>query len=614
MPVEHIPLGALLTSKRNVRRTDRKADLDALAASIAAHGLLQNLTVVRAPEERFEVVAGARRHAALKLLAKAGTIARDFAVPCFIIDEGDAAEASLAENVQRVAMDVMDEVDAFAALAAGGMPVDDIARRFGAGVRHVEQRLALARLSPKIKAAYRKGDVSLDAARAFCISDDTVQQETVFRQMAKPIVHAAGVRAHLTRGRVPASDRLATLVGIDAYEAAGGRIVRDLFEPDLAYFDDGELLRRLAFEMADVWRGACLAEGWGWVEINLGHARFEGMAGERLEPTRRPLDPDERDRLGRLDDEIAVLEDALADAEDEDERFAELDRLVTARDEIADGSLSWDRERMAHAGVVISVDHGGRPSFVRGVIKRTDLKAIAKLGARRDTDGGDVSGEVATTAAATPDSEYGPRPGRGLTEALTRARTVALRAALVAHPQAALALLVHVLASRSIGAGVTLGVDIVARTHLHDDAAAFVAAREDMQRGWRDDGPRLDALFASTSEDLLKALAVLTAETIDLSHAGVDAGGGDRQALADALASALDLDMAAYWTPQLEFWMQCPKAYILKALADAPSMAALAARRRGVADARRWRLASRTACDARAERCARAHRCRRRHR
>jgi ParB family chromosome partitioning protein len=43
---QYIPLNNLVVSPRNVRRKDRKADIDALAASIASRGLLQNLCVV----------------------------------------------------------------------------------------------------------------------------------------------------------------------------------------------------------------------------------------------------------------------------------------------------------------------------------------------------------------------------------------------------------------------------------------------------------------------------------------------------------------------------------------------------------------------------------------
>jgi ParB-like chromosome segregation protein Spo0J len=58
-------------------------------------------------------------------------------------------EVSLVENVQRVAMDAMDEVDAYAALVAEGATARDVASRFGVTRRHVDQRLALAGLSPE---------------------------------------------------------------------------------------------------------------------------------------------------------------------------------------------------------------------------------------------------------------------------------------------------------------------------------------------------------------------------------------------------------------------------------------------------------------------------------
>lgn len=130
------------------------------------------LRTAQSRDDRHEVIAGARWLAALKLLAKSGTIAKDLPVPCIIVDPEDAGEAWLAENIQRVAMDAMDEVEAFAALVETGASVKDIARRCGCGARHVAQRLALSKLSPKLKLAYRRGDLSLNAARAFCIVDD----------------------------------------------------------------------------------------------------------------------------------------------------------------------------------------------------------------------------------------------------------------------------------------------------------------------------------------------------------------------------------------------------------------------------------------------------------
>ena len=71
-PVELIPLTKLSVASENVRRTDKKGGIEGLAESIAAEDLLQNLVVFQTEAGRYRVVAGGRRLAALKLLARAG--------------------------------------------------------------------------------------------------------------------------------------------------------------------------------------------------------------------------------------------------------------------------------------------------------------------------------------------------------------------------------------------------------------------------------------------------------------------------------------------------------------------------------------------------------------
>ncbi len=65
-----LPLCALTRSKLNVRKTDRYQDIEHLAASVASKGLLENLVVRPIDGETYEVIAGGRRLAALKLLAR----------------------------------------------------------------------------------------------------------------------------------------------------------------------------------------------------------------------------------------------------------------------------------------------------------------------------------------------------------------------------------------------------------------------------------------------------------------------------------------------------------------------------------------------------------------
>jgi ParB family chromosome partitioning protein len=63
MNIQSIPLSKLVPSPANVRRV--KTGIEGLAASIEAHGLLQNLQVRPANGDTFEVLAGGRRYDAL---------------------------------------------------------------------------------------------------------------------------------------------------------------------------------------------------------------------------------------------------------------------------------------------------------------------------------------------------------------------------------------------------------------------------------------------------------------------------------------------------------------------------------------------------------------------
>jgi ParB family transcriptional regulator, chromosome partitioning protein len=171
--ISSIPLNKLVASSDNVRRTTgADSALQELASPIAAHGLLQSLVVRKGEKGRFAVVAGGRRLAALRMLADAGKIEADYAVPCQLLDSApDAVEISLTENSVREPMHPADEFEAFRALVDGGMSETDVAARFGVSEAVVSRRLKLARVRPAVMAAYRRDDLSLAQVIAFTVSD-----------------------------------------------------------------------------------------------------------------------------------------------------------------------------------------------------------------------------------------------------------------------------------------------------------------------------------------------------------------------------------------------------------------------------------------------------------
>lgn len=248
MTITTIPLNQLIASKASVRKTNAHEGIDELAASIAAHGLLQNLTVIPAEEtNRFAVLAGGRRLKALQKLAKEKIIAADFPVPCHIPDGENATEISLAENTVRVQMHPADQFDAFKKLADADMANEDIAARFGIAPSLVKQRLKLAAISPKLMAEYRTGRMTLDQLMAFTLTDDHKRQEKVWKELPQWNKHPNHIRQALTEKHLRSDDARVVFIGLKAYEDAGGQIVQDLFSPSgTVYLTDAALVNKLA--------------------------------------------------------------------------------------------------------------------------------------------------------------------------------------------------------------------------------------------------------------------------------------------------------------------------------------------------------------------------------
>ena len=254
-----IPFNKLVLAQANVRRVKAGVSIDELAESIARRGLIQSLHVrpVLDAEGKetgmFEVPAGGRRYRALELLAKQKRLAKTTPVPCVV---GDAAsdilidEVSLAENIDRAPLHPLDQFRAFQAMRDKGMTEEAIAAAFYVGVNVVKQRLRLAAVSPKLLDVYADDGMTLEMLMALTVSADHARQEQVWEAIAAGWQKEPWqIRRMLTETTVRASDKRAVFIGLDAYEAAGGVVTRDLFQSDDGgWLQDVGLLDRLVAE------------------------------------------------------------------------------------------------------------------------------------------------------------------------------------------------------------------------------------------------------------------------------------------------------------------------------------------------------------------------------
>jgi ParB family chromosome partitioning protein len=264
-----IPLNKLVRSHHNVRKTGGES-IEDLAASILAHGLLHNLTVVEqrnqkgASSGKYEVVAGGRRYAALQRLAKEKKLPKSFGVPCKVVEASGAVKASLAESTIRVAMHPADQFIAFRDIVEAELGIEEVAARFGVSPLFVRQRLKLANVSPRFIEAYRVGEMQLEQLEALAIADDHDAQECAWDSAQHEWERSAhNLRRLLTKKQVSASDRRARFMGVEAYVAAGGTFERDLFDAKHeGYLSDPALLDRLVAERCETLVADLRAQGW----------------------------------------------------------------------------------------------------------------------------------------------------------------------------------------------------------------------------------------------------------------------------------------------------------------------------------------------------------------
>ncbi|EBK7613989.1 ParB/RepB/Spo0J family partition protein [Salmonella enterica] len=585
-----VPLSRLVSrpTGRNVRKTPRMS-IPELAASIQRVGLLQNLIVTATADgERYEVVAGGRRLAALKLLAKKRRISKEWEVPCLLVADGTARTASLTENVQREAMHPADQFEAFAALVAEGRPIEDIAADFSVTPLVVQRRLKLANVSPRLLADYRAEAVSLDQLMALAITDDHTAQEAAFYDAPTWQRSPHNLRDRLTEREIDAHRHpLVRFVGLDAYEGAGGGTRRDLFaEADSGvYLTDASLLERLAQDKLASLAAEVKAEGWAWVDATPGTTHADLQAFQRAPRQRRNPNKREAQRIEKLQTKMQALAeavDAALDADDEDKADAlqeEGERLGEQLQALENGLLDYGEAVKAAAGAIVTIDRNGEAVIHRGLLREAEAKALRTLERLRQGFGSEGEAGNDDTGEEADDAHKPAAMSDRLAQRLSAHRTAALQIEVARHPQVALAALVHgmvqtVLQGSHYGHDLPLGVKLTQQDRLEGmapdwpESPAAVALRELQQVAGEalpeDSAELFAALLAKPQDELVRLLAVCVASTVDV----VTPRATQHQPGAE-LAQAVALDMAAWWQPTTDGYFQhVPKAALLEAVGE----------------------------------------------
>ena len=167
-----IPQGDILPNPNQPRRRFDYDELEGLAQSIRANGILQPLLVRNIENGRYELIAGERRLRAARLVGLTK-------VPCIVneISESDSAVFAVIENLQRQNLDYFEEAEALALLINDyRMSQEELCKKLGKAQSTLSNKLRLLKLSDEMRYKISRAGLSERHARALLSLSDEVQR------------------------------------------------------------------------------------------------------------------------------------------------------------------------------------------------------------------------------------------------------------------------------------------------------------------------------------------------------------------------------------------------------------------------------------------------------
>ena len=543
----------LVVDPLNVRTVVSEGGIAELANSIAAEGLLQNLMVRTLENGKYAVIGGERRRRALSLLVARGDIKATDKVACKVI-KSDASDASYAENTQRQAMHPVDQYRAFTSMADAGSTIAQISLRHGVSEQGVTKCLKLGRLAPAILDAFAEGVFGPSVAEAFTVVEDHALQVSTLKVLTEQSnLSAYRVTKLLAGEEANTSNKLAKLVGRDAYEAAGGEIRVDIFEADF-YFKNLALLEELAQERLEAAAASLAAEGWVDVIYTLDyeHSSVEGYAP--VSTVHADLSPELQKEYDELDAQTDKLLDQDTMSEEEDALF---DKLTDRLDELRELQQVMPEVDKTEATHYLYVNHDGSIATRGPLLPTAAAKALEKK-----------------------DSENEPPKVKGYSKALcddlAALRLEAAKTKLLGNPKIASDLLAfHAICGTLSGYSHTnspfvLSVKAHESSSKHGDMGEFLGRDifenlvSDLRLDWyelEDKSESFAAFHALTSEE--KTALQAYAAILMLLPSLPDGSSGYTHETLELAISMAGLEMADVWTPSADFFNRTSKQIML---------------------------------------------------
>ena len=176
-----IPIEQISPNPYQPRKAFNESSIEELARSVREHGIVQPIVVTRSGDQRYRLIAGERRFRA----AQRAGLRSVPAVVKELLQESDALQIALIENIQREDLNPVEEAVAYHQLHQEfGLTQEEISRRVGKERSTVANFLRLLKLPETVKKLLASGRLSMGHARALLALDSARKQE----QLAERVV------------------------------------------------------------------------------------------------------------------------------------------------------------------------------------------------------------------------------------------------------------------------------------------------------------------------------------------------------------------------------------------------------------------------------------------
>ncbi len=180
MEITELDIEMIVAREDQPRKAFDEESLQELAGSLTEHGVLQPV-LVREKGDRYEIIAGERRW-------RAAQIAGLRTIPVIIrqLDDSQAGELSLIENLQREDLTAIEEAQAYRLMMERYQYTQEmLSQKIGKSRSHIANTLRILNLPPSILEMIESGQLSAGHARAILSLPGQKEQLAAAREITK---------------------------------------------------------------------------------------------------------------------------------------------------------------------------------------------------------------------------------------------------------------------------------------------------------------------------------------------------------------------------------------------------------------------------------------------